>query len=84
MSRALEELHETLLDIKSALNITDENTKLTYQDALNDLERTWLKKIMEQTKYNQSKAAKLLGMSRSTIRVKLREHFGEEYFRGTE
>jgi DNA-binding protein Fis len=39
---------------------------------------------MHSTKYNQSKAAIKMGWSRGTLRGKLKEHFGNEYFRDSD
>ena len=38
-----------------------------------------LKKVMECSRYNQCRAAKMLGISRGTLRCKLRQYFGDKY-----
>ena len=43
------------------------------------IEKEVLQAVMKSAKYNQSKAAKLFGVSRGTMRTKLKEHFGDEY-----
>lgn len=35
--------------------------------------------VMKTTRYNQSRAAKVLGISRGTLRTKLKERFGNRY-----
>lgn len=55
-----------------------------YQNNLATFEKAVLENVMAQVKYNQSKAAKKLGLSRGTLRVKLKEHFGNLYFRDEE
>lgn len=58
--------------------------ELSYEDALATLEAAYLEKTMKDTKYNQSRAAIKMGLSRGTLRTKLREHFGSLYFRDAE
>ena len=43
-----------------------------------------LQAVMEKKRGNQLQAAKLLGISRGTIRKKLQRYFGTKYFRLTE
>lgn len=56
----------------------------SYTEAKADFEKTWLVKIMQETKYNQSKAANRMGISRGNLRTKLKHYFGNEYFRDKE
>lgn len=56
----------------------------SYKEAQHKLESYWLQKTMQQCKYNQSKAAKKMEISRGTLRAKLKEHFGDLYFRDSE
>lgn len=35
--------------------------------------------VLKKNRYNQSKTAKLLGVSRGTLRTKLQQYFGDEY-----
>lgn len=51
-----------------------------YEVVLNEIEPPLLQALMEHTRYNQSKAASILGLSRGTIRKKLALYFGEKYF----
>lgn len=50
-----------------------------YKNVLNLIEPPMLDAIMAFTRYNQSRAAKILGLSRNTLRRKLIEHFGDKY-----
>jgi Fis family transcriptional regulator len=68
-------------DVTTISNTTVEGT---YQENLKKFEASWLKKVMHSTKYNQSKAAIKMGWSRGTLRGKLKEHFGNEYFRDSD
>ena len=46
-----------------------------YDMVINEVERPLFEAVMQHTRGNQSKAAKLLGINRSTLRKKL-EHYG--------
>ena len=50
-----------------------------YKSILNVIEPPMLDAIMAFTRYNQSKAAKCLGLSKSTLRKKLIQHFDDKY-----
>lgn len=50
-----------------------------YQLVLGEIEPPLLQAVMEHCKYNQSRAADMLGMSRGTLRTKLRFYFGDKY-----
>lgn len=65
--------------VKAHLRSNPGNRNL-YQKLLRAIEPPLLEVIMEHTGYNQSKTASLLGLSRSTTRKKLEQHFGEKYF----
>lgn len=45
-----------------------------YQMVLREVERPMFEAVLEYTGHNQSAAAQLLGISRGTLRKKLREH----------
>ncbi|MBT6273502.1 MAG: Fis family transcriptional regulator [Chromatiales bacterium] len=45
-----------------------------YQLVLREMERPLLQRVLAQTEGNQSVAAQVLGISRGTLRKKLREH----------
>ena len=50
-----------------------------YQFVLEEVETPLLKAVMEHCKYNQSRAAVILGISRGTLRTKLRHYFDDKY-----
>lgn len=50
-----------------------------YQYVLADVEAPLFRAVMEHCKYNQSRAAFLLGISRGTLRTKLRHYFDDKY-----
>ncbi len=50
-----------------------------YQLVMEEIEAPLLKAVMERCKYNQSRAAVMLGLSRGTLRTKLRKYFDEQY-----
>ena len=55
-----------------------------YDMILSEVEPPLLQAVMEQRRGNQLQAAKMLGISRGTIRKKLQRYFGTRYFRLTE
>lgn len=50
-----------------------------YQFVLEEVEGPLFKVVMEHCKYNQSRAAIMLGISRGTLRTKLRKYFDDKY-----
>lgn len=50
-----------------------------YQFVLEEVETPLFKAVMEHCKYNQSRAALMLGISRGTLRTKLRKYFDDKY-----
>ena len=50
-----------------------------YQFVLEEIETPLFKAVMEYCKYNQSRAATMLGISRGTLRTKLRHYFDDKY-----
>jgi len=50
-----------------------------YKFVLEEIEIPLLKAVMEYCKYNQSRAAIMLGISRGTLRTKLRQYFDDKY-----
>lgn len=50
-----------------------------YQFVLEEIETPLFKAVMEYCKYNQSRAATMLGISRGTLRTKLRRYFDDKY-----
>ena len=54
--------------------MTDQNVSDLYSLVLSQVEPALLRSVMTHVEQNQSKAAKLLGISRGTLRSKLRKH----------
>ena len=50
-----------------------------YEFVLEEIETPLFKAVMEHCKYNQSRAALMLGISRGTLRTKLRRYFDDKY-----
>ena len=50
-----------------------------YQLIIEDIEAPLFRTVMELTRYNQSKAARVLGVSRGTLRTKLKRYFDDEF-----
>lgn len=50
-----------------------------YELVLEEVETPLLRAVMEHCKYNQSKAAQMLGISRGTLRTKLKAYFNDKY-----
>jgi len=50
-----------------------------YQMVMEEIEIPLFKCVMEHCKYNQSRAAVMLGISRGTLRTKLRKYFDDKY-----
>jgi len=59
--------------VKTYLSTT--SSKLIIEEVEAPLFRT----VMEMTRYNQSRAARVLGVSRGTLRTKLKRYFDEEF-----
>ena len=54
--------------------MTDQNVSDLYSLVLSQVEPALLRSVMTHVEENQSKAAQLLGISRGTLRSKLRKH----------
>ena len=50
-----------------------------YQFVIEEVETPLFRAVMEHCKYNQSRAAVMLGISRGTLRTKLRLYFDDKY-----
>lgn len=50
-----------------------------YAFVLEEIETPLFRAVMEHCKYNQSRAADMLGISRGTLRTKLRRYFDDKY-----
>jgi len=61
-----------------SVNMKDPNLNL-YQLVVEEVEGPLFRTVMELTRYNQSKAARVLGVSRGTLRTKLKRYFDDEF-----
>jgi Fis family transcriptional regulator len=75
--------HHVITVAKSYLNGLPKKDKGNninlYDKILENVEAPLLRTVMEQTRYNQSKAARILGISRGTLRTKLKQYFNDEF-----
>ena len=86
MSNVVEQQNEALTQqvvssVKNYLgtmNTKDGNLNL-YQLIVEEIEAPLFRTVMEMTRYNQSKAARVLGVSRGTLRTKLKRYFDDEF-----
>lgn len=62
----------------NSMNSKDANLNL-YQLIVEEIEAPLFRTVMELTRYNQSKAARVLGVSRGTLRTKLKRYFDDEF-----
>src|ERR1700722_2191932 len=79
-------LQDLVYDVVNNFLNTSKGKPLTnlYDLILQEIEPPLLKLVMEKNRGNQLQAAKILGISRGTIRKKLLRYFGTKYFRLTE
>lgn len=63
---------------QALINYLKSNSKDLYSTVINNVEIPLFKIIMSETKGNESKAAKILGISRTTLRKKLSEYHLKE------
>ena len=67
-------------EVRKALNryfnqLDQKNTPINvYQHVLNEVEPPLLRSVMQFSNNNQSKAAKILGINRTTLRTKLKKY----------
>jgi Fis family transcriptional regulator, factor for inversion stimulation protein len=66
--------------VKSYLGSASKDATLNlYQLIVEEVEAPLFRAVMELSRYNQSKAARILGVSRGTLRTKLRRYFDDEF-----
>ena len=67
--------------VKGYLNaVGNKETNLNlYQLIVEEVEAPLFRTVMELTRYNQSKAARVFGVSRGTLRTKLKRYFDDEF-----
>jgi len=62
------------------LDISRENKEiLVYKKFFSVIEKELFKQVMESYKFNQARACKYLGISRTHLRAKLERYFGNDY-----
>ena len=62
----------------TGVSAKDANLNL-YTLIIEEVEGPLFRTVMEMTRYNQSKAARVLGVSRGTLRTKLKRYFDDEF-----
>ncbi|HEV2614255.1 MAG TPA: helix-turn-helix domain-containing protein [Gammaproteobacteria bacterium] len=73
LEHTLHEYVSLMLD-KYFEELEEQKPKKVYEMVMTEVESALLKSMLDFTKRNQSKAAEFLGLSRSTLRKKLRDH----------
>jgi len=76
LSSIVEALVKNHIDAVGRKNVTG-----IYDLVLDEVEEILLQLTMEHSRYNQCRAAECLGISRGTLRTKLKKYFGAKYFR---
>ena len=71
--------HVTLAVKNYMRTIGNQDNLNMYQLIVEEVEAPLFRKVMEMTRYNQSKAARVLGVSRGTLRTKLKRYFDDEF-----
>lgn len=79
-------LQQVVYDVVNRFLIENKSGQVTdlYDIIMQEVEPPLLQAVMEKKRGNQLQAAKMLGISRGTIRKKLQRYFGAKYFRLTE
>lgn len=65
--------------IKNHLQNHDGNIVDLYKLVMEEIEEPLYRCVIEQCRYNQSRAAGVLGVSRGTLRSKLKYYFDDQY-----
>jgi Fis family transcriptional regulator, factor for inversion stimulation protein len=73
-----EHVNHAVKNYLAATNTKDASLNL-YQLIIEEVEAPLFRTVMEMTRYNQSRAARVLGVSRGTLRTKLKRYFDEEF-----
>jgi len=74
LSEAVEKTVGNFLSLPETQGITN-----LYDMVLEQVEPALFQAVIEHSKYNQRKAAVLLGISRGTCRLKLKKYFDDKY-----
>ena len=71
---------QVVVAVKGYLGSMSKDANLNlYQLVVEEIEAPLFRTVMEMTRYNQSKAARVLGVSRGTLRTKLKRYFDDEF-----
>lgn len=72
---------QVVATVKAYLSVSkSKNANLNlYELIIEEIEAPLFRTVMELTRYNQSKAARVLGVSRGTLRTKLKRYFDDEF-----
>lgn len=68
-----QQVHEYFVELKGTDPVD------MYKIVMEEIEASLFRAVMEHCKYNQSRAAVMLGISRGTLRTKLRRYFDDKY-----
>lgn len=89
MSENINKIEQTdVLSLRAAVEQTVRRHLMSSNDkeivdlhalVLEEIEIPLYKVVMERCKYNQSRAAVILGVSRGTLRTKLKRYFDDQY-----
>lgn len=74
LSEVVQKIVGNFLSLPETQGITN-----LYDMVLEQVEPALFQAVIEHSKYNQSKAAALLGISRGTCRLKLKKYFDDKY-----
>tara|TARA_R110000868_G_scaffold164876_1_gene397829 strand:- start:233 stop:505 length:273 start_codon:yes stop_codon:yes gene_type:complete len=74
LSEAVKKSVENFLSLPETQGVTN-----LHDMVLEPIEPALFKSVIEHCKYNQSKAAIVLGLSRGTCRMKLKKYFDDQY-----
>ena len=77
-------LQDLVYEVVNGFLAKNKNINDLYDMILSEIEPPLLQAVMEKRRGNQLQAAKMLGISRGTIRKKLQRYFGTKYFRLTD
>lgn len=70
---------QVIVAVRNYLTASGNKASDLYELVLAEVEAPLFRTVMEMTRYNQSKAARVLGVSRGTLRTKLKHYFDDEF-----
>lgn len=75
----IQQVVNTVKGYLGAANSKKDKDLNLYQLVVEEVEAPLFRTVMELTRYNQSKAARVMGISRGTLRTKLKCYFDDEF-----